>query len=159
MDAVCGTGAVGRAADDGISGHKDERISDDRCLYAGICYSLPGCRYIYHNFTEDFQKHGNIVRYTARAGAVLMILMGLMMMTGKMNGVTGYLSTPSLESESVQNDETKDNGEEDSVEEGAGENTEEDSAKTDPSAAVDFTLTDQYGQEHRLSDYRGRQFF
>lgn len=103
-----------------------------------------------------FKKHGNIVRYTARAGAVLMILMGLMMMTGKMNGVTGYLSTPSLESESVQNDETKDNGEEDSVEEGAGENAEEDSAKTDPSAAVDFTLTDQYGQEHRLSDYRGK---
>ena len=49
-----------------------------------------------------FKKHGNIVRYTARTGAVLMILMGLMMMTGRMNGVTGYLSTPSLESESVQ---------------------------------------------------------
>lgn len=81
-----------------------------------------------------FRKHGNIVRYTARAGAVLMIFMGIMMMTGKMNGVTGYLSTPSVESKSVQNEETKDNGE----------------------AAVDFTLTDQYGQEHRLSDYRGK---
>lgn len=41
---------------------------------------------------EFFKKHRNVVKYTVKIGGVLMILMGLMMFTGKMNAVTGYLS-------------------------------------------------------------------
>ncbi|MBQ9512034.1 MAG: cytochrome c biogenesis protein CcdA [Lachnospiraceae bacterium] len=40
-----------------------------------------------------FQKHRNIVRYTVKAGGVLMILLGFMVYTGRMNAITGYLST------------------------------------------------------------------
>ena len=43
---------------------------------------------------DVFKRHGNVVTYAARAGAVLMILMGVMMFTGKMNSITGYLSSP-----------------------------------------------------------------
>ena len=39
-----------------------------------------------------FRRHMSIVRYTAKAGGVLMILMGLLMFTGSMNDITGYLS-------------------------------------------------------------------
>ncbi len=42
---------------------------------------------------ELFKKHRGIVQYTVKIGGVLMILMGLMMFTGKMNAVTGYLSS------------------------------------------------------------------
>lgn len=39
-----------------------------------------------------FKCYGRVVTYTVKAGAVLMILMGAMMFTGRMNSVTGYLS-------------------------------------------------------------------
>ena len=41
---------------------------------------------------DFFKKHQNVVRYTTKIGGVLMILMGVMMITGWMNGVTSYLS-------------------------------------------------------------------
>lgn len=40
-----------------------------------------------------FKKHMKVVKYTVKAGGVLMILMGLLMYTGKLNDITGYLST------------------------------------------------------------------
>lgn len=39
-----------------------------------------------------FKRHRSVVRYTVKIGGVLMVLMGIMMFTGKMNSVTGYLS-------------------------------------------------------------------
>lgn len=39
-----------------------------------------------------FKKHRNVVKYTVKIGAVLMIVMGVMTLTGFMNGFTGYLS-------------------------------------------------------------------
>lgn len=42
---------------------------------------------------DFFKKHQKVVKYTVKAGGILMILMGVMMITGWMNGVTGYLSS------------------------------------------------------------------
>lgn len=42
---------------------------------------------------EFFKKHGNVVQYTVKIGAVLLILMGVMTLTGFMNSLTGYLSS------------------------------------------------------------------
>lgn len=41
---------------------------------------------------ELFKKYRNVVQYTVKIGGLLLILMGFMMFTGKMNDVTGYLS-------------------------------------------------------------------
>ena len=41
---------------------------------------------------DFFKTHMQVVRYTVKAGGVLLILMGVLMLTGKMNAVTGYLS-------------------------------------------------------------------
>ena len=41
---------------------------------------------------EFFKNHGRVVRYTVKAGGILMVVMGVLMFTGKMNAVTGYLS-------------------------------------------------------------------
>lgn len=41
---------------------------------------------------ELFKKYRGLVQYTVKVGGVLLILMGFMMFTGKMNDVTGYLS-------------------------------------------------------------------
>lgn len=47
-------------------------------------------------FTERllalFREKQSIVRYTVKIGGALLVIMGIMMVTGWMNGVTGYLS-------------------------------------------------------------------
>lgn len=115
---------------------------------------------------ELFKKHRNVVQYTVKIGAVLMILMGVLMFTGKMNAISGYLSSVSQEDTSV-NDETdktdeavaeKDEGQISS--ETTQQETESGAAdETDLLPALDFTLTDQYGETHTLDDYKGKTIF
>lgn len=122
-----------------------------------------------------FKKHNNVVKYTVKVGGVLMILMGLMMFTGKMNAITGYLS----EVQTAQQDNTKtekqaSEGEEkpegDSAkqedktsEEARDEGQNNDSNAKDSAVelpdAIDFELKDQYGNVHKLSDYKGKTVF
>ena len=129
-----------------------------------------------------FKKHMKVVRYTVKAGGVLMILMGLLMFTGKMNDITGYLSSVSKDQVETDDGSTDDNSRNDSGESGedgdsgAGSNAgndvngsedgqedsnssqnEEDSAQTTPAYA--FELTDQFGNTHRLEDYKGKVIF
>ena len=76
------------------------------------------------------RSHRGIVKYTVKIGAVLMIVMGVMTLTGWMNSTTNYVSKPAekpVEQETV--------------------------------VAPDFTLKDQYGKEHSLSDYKGKVIF
>ena len=131
---------------------------------------------------ELFRKYRGVVRYTVKLGGILMVLMGILMFTGKMNDVTGYLSrisgtqvprTERMEEGTVAEKAEADN-EGESTESGTGgpESTaasEEASGETAPAEtaadarpvipAVDFELEDQYGNIHRLEDYRGKTIF
>jgi len=108
---------------------------------------------------ELFKKHRNIVRFTAQIGGVLMMVMGIMMFTGKMNAITGYLSELTLEK--PQNAEPKTAPAEINTEP-AAETTAAAQEETKASGlppSVDFTLQDQFGNTHTLSDYRGKTVF
>ena len=106
-----------------------------------------------------FRRHMNIVKYTVKIGAVLMILMGLMMFTGKMNDITGYLSGVGDTGQERVSENTEDGGESDEEESG-GEGSQQDGTDQESSSgAVEFTLTDQYGARHSISDYRGKVIF
>ena len=48
-----------------------------------------------------------MVKYTVKIGAVLLILMGVMTLTGFMNGITSYLSKVQLGGETQQVQETQ----------------------------------------------------
>ena len=106
-----------------------------------------------------FRRHMNIVKYTVKIGAVLMILMGLMMFTGKMNDITGYLSGVGDTGQERVSENTED-GDESDGEESGGEGSQQGGTDQESSSgAVEFTLTDQYGARHSISDYRGKVIF
>lgn len=112
-----------------------------------------------------FKKYRNVVRYTVKISAVLLILMGFMTLTGFMNNMTGYLSgigNGAVSSqETAADDENKDADPGSADPSQAEETGASESAPSDPDAvpALDFTLVDQYGNEHTLSDYKGKTVF
>ncbi|MEF9876308.1 redoxin domain-containing protein [Gordonibacter sp.] len=125
-----------------------------------------------------FRTYGEVVKYTVKAGGVLLVLMGIMTMTGWMNGVTSYLSsfgatptaqeqpadggaagsgatggsgTGSAGSGSAGGADGRDSG---------GSGAKDDSADDEQAAPLaDLVLVDQDGVQRKLSDYRGKTVF
>ena len=98
---------------------------------------------------EFFKKHNHVVKYTVKIGGALMIFMGILMFTGKMNAITGYLSGTQTISKETEEKETKEETDEDTK--------AEDKQEIYP--ASDFVLKDQYGNAHSLADYKGKTIF
>ena len=103
-----------------------------------------------------FKRHQKVVQYTVKVGGVLLVLMGVMMFTGWMNGFSSYLSQFGSA--------------------GGGEPAPQPTQSAPPPGtppptpspppeepalppAPDFTLVDQDGVEHTLSDYQGKTVF
>ena len=124
---------------------------------------------------DFFNRRRQVIQYTVKIGGILLILMGVMTMTGWMNGVTGYLSglgTDSREEAALgETGQTASEAENRSEAENKGEIPEteaataaETSGETEESgkqtvAAPDFTLIDQFGNSHTLSGYKGKTVF
>ncbi len=119
-----------------------------------------------------FQKYRSVVKYTVKIGGLLLIVMGLMIFTGKMNAITGYLSSVTEQAVVEEKQDAGQNQEKETeipvqktetpipVEETETmDQTEETEKNPAFPAAIDFTLRDQFGVEHTLSDYKGKVVF
>lgn len=91
-----------------------------------------------------FQKHRNVVRYTVKVGGALLVVIGLLMVTGWMDTLSGSLANsdpqPSPTTQVTAQPEATDAPQESRA----------------PVPALDFTLTDQFGNTHTLDQYKGK---
>ncbi len=98
------------------------------------------------------KRNKKFLSYTIKLGAIILILIGFMTYTGFMNGISGYLNSLPGSPRTTQNETDKD-----SPTISSAPSPEAESTSTHPS--INFTLTDQYGNEHTLSDYKGKIVF
>lgn len=118
-----------------------------------------------------FRAHGNVVKYTVKVGGALLIVMGVMTVTGWMNGVTSYLSSFGA-APAAQEQPTDAGAGGDAADGGAaggdaggadasgsGSGSADASSEAVAAPLADLALADQNGVEHRLSDYRGKAVF
>jgi cytochrome c-type biogenesis protein len=144
------------------------------------------------------KKHQKLLKYTVKAGGILLIVIGIMTFTGWMNTISAYVNrfVPQTSQNSQSEQPSKENPAENT---GDGQASEDNSSSESPSKdsqsgssdtaenitqtpssdgeadnsgsatdsssdqkiipAFDFTLVDQYGNEHTLSDYKGKVVF
>ncbi|NLJ96443.1 MAG: redoxin domain-containing protein [Clostridiales bacterium] len=122
-----------------------------------------------------FKSKQKFLKYTVKIGGIILIIIGIMIFTGWMNGISKYLNkiTPptktnqeDLEKNDIEENENledeaqapandlPDDRDDDSVD---NRNDGRDDENIVP--AIDFTLMDQYGNEHTLSDYKDKVIF
>lgn len=105
------------------------------------------------NFLKEKQK---IVKYTIKISSVLLILIGVLTLFG----VTNTISKQLTNQQSIQNKEEQNvtTSEQSNTQENTSSQNTNQSVKDLPKA-TNFTLTDQNGNTHTLSDYQGKVVF
>ena len=99
---------------------------------------------------EFLKRKKKLLTYTIKLAGIVLILIGIMTFTGFMNGISSYLnSNIPKQNTSVNNTENSSDN----------TNATSESEVTSIHPGIDFSLFDQYGNKHSLSEYKGKVVF
>ncbi|MBQ9572715.1 MAG: redoxin domain-containing protein [Acidaminococcaceae bacterium] len=101
------------------------------------------------------KRYKGIMTFTVKAGGVLMIVLGLLLFSGKLDG-TG---TAAPQSGATQNAGSSGPAVNHPAEKGTVQQNENAQQTENAIAAIPFTLKDQYGKTHTLDEYKGKVIF
>ena len=101
-------------------------------------------------------SHRKIMNYTVKIGAVILIFMGIMMFTGKLNSITSYLSPSTSETSNASSKEDTKHQEGNKTEEKQSEKKDQTNKEIVP---LDFTLKDQNGNLVSFKELQGKVIF
>ena len=101
------------------------------------------------------KRHKGVMAFTVKAGGVLMIVLGLLLFSGKLDG-TG---TAAPQSGATQNAGSSGPAVNHPAEKGTVQQNENAQQTENAIAAIPFTSKDQYGKTHTLDEYKGKVIF
>lgn len=82
-----------------------------------------------------FSKYKNFIHYSVKIGAIILIIIGIMMFSGKANGISNYMSPLAPEENKAEPEKSSDN------------------------LPLTFSLLNQNGEMIRFEDYQGKVIF
>lgn len=108
------------------------------------------------NILNFLKKNMNVVKYTVKIGGLILILVGLFMLyTGVISNGLGVQNSSTVEN--IEN--TVDSIIEENGNNITDTNTNSEDVNNELQNIIDFTMLDQNGVEHTLSDYKGKIVF
>lgn len=123
---------------------------------AGFCIPFLLVGLFTAKLLEFFKKNRKVVAYTTKIGGILMIVMGVLMLTGWLGGVSSNLAgTPAA----PQATEAAAESSQPAASNASQETVSSEEEPRELPDAPEFTLVDQNGVSHSLSDYKGKTIF